>query len=503
MSTMFHSSHIHVPRSRRPNALRTFVTSSSFGPTETKEPLRRGIMFTTVASVLLLVGSILTWLGFSDVFGDKVSMTGPLLIALALLLLLLSMRQFVIARKRNNSTRNGLQLGQMGRGTVTAVVVDRNDGLGAVTVIMDALNVTPDTQMRSYASSTGEDCAPPSYSEVTQENTSTIPPGHHHPDQDEPPPPYEEAVGVELSSSTLNRSSLHNHTDETTLPAYTSWTPGCNVDTPSNTLTIPGQVAQCYRRCTFPTQPGIETSGGGHQLTSLATGQTLTTAELTQGANGPWSSSGRFFLIPHFLGVLANRRGDPAASMTGELPPAYQAVDTTGSSPLTYLQAMSVGNQHGPPQDHLGVQSPHESRSLAHPMVPDHPVDTYHLPPMESNQQGVVPNSSFPNSSLTTCSLPGSAETPSSQVCCVTSSSLPNSSMAASSLTGIGVTGSNMKTSTTPMPSIAGCNSPPRVHHGGVSSHPSSTTSPSAAARFLQAPRNPNSPIIDELEEVV
>ncbi|XP_067681673.1 uncharacterized protein [Haliotis asinina] len=499
MSTMFHSSHIHVPRNRRPNALRTFVTSSSFGPTETKEPLRRGIMFTTVASVLLLVGSILTWLGFNDVFGGKVSMTGPLLIALALLLLLLSMRQFVIARKRNNSNRNGLQLGQMGRGTVTAVVVDRNDGLGAVTVIMDALNVTPDTQMRSYASSTGEDCAPPSYSEVTQESTSCVPPaGHHHLDQDEPPPPYEEAVGVEVSSSTLNRSSLHAHTDETTLPAYTSWAPGCNVDTSSNTLTIPGQVPQCYRRCTFPTQPGVDTSGGGHQLASLATGQTLTTAELTQGANGPWSSSGRFFLIPHFLGVLANRRGDPAASVTGELPPAYQPVDTTGRSPLTYLQAMSVGSQPCPSQDHLGVQSPHESRSLAHPMLPDHPVDTYHLPPTESGRQGVVSNSSFPDSSLTTCSFPTSAETPSSQVCCSTSSILPVSSTAASSLTGIGVTGSNVKTSSTPMPSIVGCNSPPRVN-----SHHSNTTSPSAAARFLQAPRNPNSPIIDELEEVV
>ena len=48
--------------------------------------------------------------GFNDVFGGRMSMTGPLLIALSLLLLLLSFRQFLLARKRNSNNRSSMQV---------------------------------------------------------------------------------------------------------------------------------------------------------------------------------------------------------------------------------------------------------------------------------------------------------------------------------------------------------------------------------------------------------
>lgn len=50
--------------------------------------------------------------GFNDMFGGRASMTGPLLIALAFLLLLVSMRQFLIARKRNVETQDGIQVAE-------------------------------------------------------------------------------------------------------------------------------------------------------------------------------------------------------------------------------------------------------------------------------------------------------------------------------------------------------------------------------------------------------
>ncbi|ESO94327.1 hypothetical protein LOTGIDRAFT_161553 [Lottia gigantea] len=188
---MFHAASVHVPQYRRPSALRTFVTSSFSSPPESKEPVRRGILFMAVAGVFLLIGSILTWLGFNDVFGGKISMTGPLLIALALLLLLLSTRQFLKARKHSREHPNRLQLGRVGQGTLRAVVVDRNDRLGAVTVIMDSLDVD-----NNYANRHGsEDYAPPSYSEVAEINTTNnILRPYSNSDEEEPPPPYDDVI---------------------------------------------------------------------------------------------------------------------------------------------------------------------------------------------------------------------------------------------------------------------------------------------------------------------
>ncbi|KAL8590298.1 hypothetical protein ACOMHN_006414 [Nucella lapillus] len=194
---MFHTSHIHVPRNRRPSALRTFIASSSFGPPDTKEPLRRGILLTAVAFVLLLIGSILTWLGFNDVFGGNMSMTGPLLIALSLLLLLLSFRQFLLARKRNTTnSRSSMQLDSVNRDSMTAVVVNRDDGLHPSTIIVDRYNRIGYDGGITVHRHWEDDCAPPSYQEVTRfsgrsNNTPCVAP---HDDQDELPPTYEETM---------------------------------------------------------------------------------------------------------------------------------------------------------------------------------------------------------------------------------------------------------------------------------------------------------------------
>ncbi|XP_076464688.1 uncharacterized protein LOC143296550 [Babylonia areolata] len=192
---MFHTSHIHVPRNRRPSALRTFITSSSFGPPDTKEPLRRGILLTAVAFVLLLIGSILTWLGFNDVFGGRMSMTGPLLIALSLLLLLLSFRQFLLARKRNNTTsRSSMQLDSVNRESMTAVVVNRDDGLHPATIIVDRYNRIANDGGITVHRHWEEDCAPPSYQEVTRFSSRSDTPCTAPDDQDELPPTYEETM---------------------------------------------------------------------------------------------------------------------------------------------------------------------------------------------------------------------------------------------------------------------------------------------------------------------
>lgn len=61
--SMLHVRHIKVSRNQKHVPLHTFYATSGFGPPDLKENLRHGILLATVASVLLLVGSILTWLG--------------------------------------------------------------------------------------------------------------------------------------------------------------------------------------------------------------------------------------------------------------------------------------------------------------------------------------------------------------------------------------------------------------------------------------------------------
>ncbi|XP_064602869.1 uncharacterized protein LOC135468511 [Liolophura sinensis] len=201
---MFHTANI-LPRANRrcqPGAFRAYIHSSSLGPG--REPFRRGILFVTVAGILLLVGGILTWLGFNDVFGGEASMTGPLLIALSVLLLLFSTRQFLIAKKRTLDARGRIQFQPVGRGAVAALVIDRDDHIGAVTVIMDTgrEDSDGDTTWRAYT----REYAPPSYYEVTQQEmgVSTISRDYPATAADtEPPPTYEEAIRA------LNANSHH------------------------------------------------------------------------------------------------------------------------------------------------------------------------------------------------------------------------------------------------------------------------------------------------------
>ncbi|KAK6182430.1 hypothetical protein SNE40_010126 [Patella caerulea] len=226
---MFHTSHIRVPQHRRPTTLRTFVTSSFSSPHD-KAPSPRGPLFIVVAGVLLLVGSFLTWFGFNDVFGGKI-VIGPLLIILALILMLICTRQFFLARKHN---RNRLQLGPIGQGTLRAVVVDHNDGLGAVTVIMDPLDVD---SSQSNRCSGMENYAPPTYSEIAEGTSSTYRP-YSPQNQDEPPPPYIDAI---LSNG--NNFTLH-------LPKYEAIggrrSPVPKYEDIFLTSNLPGYIPSCH-----------------------------------------------------------------------------------------------------------------------------------------------------------------------------------------------------------------------------------------------------------------
>ncbi|CAC5401797.1 unnamed protein product [Mytilus coruscus] len=148
-----------------------------------KQTLRRAIILGIVAAVFILVGSILTWLAFRDIFGNKVA--GPVFLGLAFLLILLAIQRFVQAKKHIAQSRNEQQ-------TVGVVLEEDNGEGGAITVIMDSLQFRnawrdPDQE---------ESVPPPSYTEAT--DTSCIEPPVVvpvvSPDENEAPPCYEEAI---------------------------------------------------------------------------------------------------------------------------------------------------------------------------------------------------------------------------------------------------------------------------------------------------------------------
>ncbi|CAL1529440.1 unnamed protein product [Lymnaea stagnalis] len=68
-----------------------------------KAPLRCGILFCTFSCILFVIGVILTWLGVHDVFGESVPITGPILLAVGGLMLLLAVRQFYMAHTRKKA----------------------------------------------------------------------------------------------------------------------------------------------------------------------------------------------------------------------------------------------------------------------------------------------------------------------------------------------------------------------------------------------------------------
>ncbi|XP_060081942.1 uncharacterized protein LOC132561230 [Ylistrum balloti] len=181
---MFHGAHLGM-RTRGPHrsSFHSFFGSVYTG---NKQPFRRGIMFVFIAGVLLLTGGILTWLGYSNVFGNsQFSTMGPLLIALALLMFLIAVRQFILAKKQ--TLRNRQRLEQLAGGTVAAVVINTDETEDTVTVIMDTIDNSPEA-IRPPGES-----QPPSYLEAT--DTPVIPMAITAPDyHSDPPPTYEEAI---------------------------------------------------------------------------------------------------------------------------------------------------------------------------------------------------------------------------------------------------------------------------------------------------------------------
>ncbi|CAI9734869.1 Hypothetical predicted protein [Octopus vulgaris] len=211
---MFHSANIHmVQRVRRPNALRTYFASSSIIPG--KEPFRRGVLFSTVAGIMLTIGGLLTWMSFNKIFGARASMMGPLLIALSLGLMFFSLRQFLIARKQSHTAaRERIRFQALSREAVAAMVINREDGIGAVTVIMDTVDMRSDASWRSAPSM---EYAPPSYSEVLQRThspSSSSVPQLSPPDRDsEPPPSYDEAVAALHCRNTVTTEPSPQYTE--------------------------------------------------------------------------------------------------------------------------------------------------------------------------------------------------------------------------------------------------------------------------------------------------
>lgn len=181
---MFHT-HMSVARnSRSRSGLHTF-----FGTIHhRKETLRRAIILCVVAGIFLLTGSILTWLAFRDIFGNRVS--GPVLLGLAFIILLLSIQRFVRAKKHIAQNRNDDQ--NFNSQTVGVVLEEDNGEGGTITVIMDGIqfrNAWRDPDV-------GDNVSPPSYHEATdstcQEPPIVVP--DVTPDDNEAPPTYEEAV---------------------------------------------------------------------------------------------------------------------------------------------------------------------------------------------------------------------------------------------------------------------------------------------------------------------
>ncbi|XP_021372674.1 uncharacterized protein LOC110462808 [Mizuhopecten yessoensis] len=180
---MFHGAHLRMRRGNQPSTFHSFFGSVYTG---NKQPFRRGIMFVFIAGVLILVGGILTWLGYSNVFGNsRISTMGPLLIALALLMFLIAIRQFLLAKKQTLHNRGRLE--QLAGGTVAAVVINSDEMDDTVTVIMDTLNDSPEV-CRPHGES-----QPPSYQEATDTPVILLAPSapDYHSD---PPPSYEEAI---------------------------------------------------------------------------------------------------------------------------------------------------------------------------------------------------------------------------------------------------------------------------------------------------------------------
>lgn len=174
--------HTHTSWARAHNTrsgLHTFFGTVQYR----KQIIRRAIILCVVAGIFLLVGSILTWLAFRDIFGNRV--TGPVFLGLALIIVLLAVQRFVKAKKHVSQSDNPDQ-------TVGVVLEDNAGDGGAITVIMDSLQVTGSWRDPDI----GDNIAPPSYIEAT--DSSCLEPPSIEPEihigENEAPPSYEEAI---------------------------------------------------------------------------------------------------------------------------------------------------------------------------------------------------------------------------------------------------------------------------------------------------------------------
>lgn len=171
--------------------------SSSIGSYTHRKPYRKGVVCLTVASLILICGSIMTILGATHVFGGSVTIIGMLMMAVAVLLFLFSIRQFLIAKKMRHTEQNL----QITHGTVTAMVLEREDELGTLTVVMDTVNIEPRNRRRN----SNQDYAPPDYTEATSDfypetsvgevidSTGDLPPPYG-------PPTYDEVLTDKIKS---------------------------------------------------------------------------------------------------------------------------------------------------------------------------------------------------------------------------------------------------------------------------------------------------------------
>ncbi|KAK0040243.1 hypothetical protein Bpfe_030332 [Biomphalaria pfeifferi] len=105
---------------------------NSLNHADWKAPLRCGFLFCTFSCVLFVIGVILTWLGIRrsvhDVFGETVPITGPILLFVGGLMLLLATRQFYLAHTRKRLSCKSPVDKEQGQGqTVVTATTDHDD----------------------------------------------------------------------------------------------------------------------------------------------------------------------------------------------------------------------------------------------------------------------------------------------------------------------------------------------------------------------------------------
>lgn len=170
-----------------------------------RRPFWRGVVYTGLSAIIMIGGVILTVLGFTDVAGAGVAMMGMLMIAVAILMFFAALRIFFLVAKIRKSQTN-LQISHEPRGTVTAMVIEREHEGRTLTLVMNTLSTDPECQRRLSAND-----KPPDYAEATSEVYPETPVDVYlEPDLDPPPPygppTYEQAMCNSNSGNSLKET---------------------------------------------------------------------------------------------------------------------------------------------------------------------------------------------------------------------------------------------------------------------------------------------------------